>query len=102
MGTVERLEVEPIVAHKIKPISTPEAKPNILLETFNSLLPIFAALASILAIRLFLLFAIIGSFILAQAALADMTDHGIWVLISYCAFTVLPLVYLDIHGKKGS
>ena len=68
----------------------------------ESLLPVFTALAAILAVKVFLLFAIIGAFVLAQAALPDQTYHGMWVLISYCALTILPLVWLDVCGKKGS
>ncbi len=83
-----------------KPIFEAPEKPNALAEAFNSLLPIFSALAAILAVRLFLLFAIIGAFVLAQTALADTTYHSLWVLTAYCAFTILPLVWLDLAGKK--
>jgi len=81
---------------------TTQTKSNVLLDTFNSLLPVFGALASILAIRFYLLLAIIGAFILAQAAMLDATFHGMWTLIAYCAFTVIPLVYLDIQSKGKS
>jgi hypothetical protein len=64
------------------------------------MLPIFGALTSILAVRLFLLFAVIGSFILAQTALTDNESHSLWVLIAYCGFTILPLVYLDIQSRR--
>lgn len=103
--SVELLQVEPMtpkVAPVAKPIFTPEPKKNALAETLNAMLPVFATLAAVLAVRLFLLFAIIGAFILAQSALTDTTDHGIWVLAVYCAFTILPLVYLEIHGKRSA
>ena len=72
-----------------------------IVKVFNAFLPVFGALATILAVRIFLLFAIIGAFVLAQAALTDTNNHSMWVLISYCSFTILPLVWLDLHGKKG-
>lgn len=73
---------------------------NPLLSALDTILPVFGALAAILAVRLFLLFAVIGAFVLAYKALSDATGQGIYVLVAYCAFTVLPLVYLDIHGKR--
>ena len=105
-GTVERLQVEPVIpmARNKPPIFAPEPeiKTNKLLETFNALLPVFGALAAILAIRLFLLFAIVGAFILAQTVLEQTTTLAIWVLVSYCAFTILPLVFLEIATRKKS
>ena len=77
-----------------------KAKENTSVKALSALLPIFSALAAILAIRLFLLFAVVGAFILAQAALPDTTYHGMFVLIAYCALTILPLVWLDTR-KKG-
>lgn len=101
-GTVERLNVETVTPMpRSKPVVfAPEEKENILLRTFNELLPVFGALATILAIRLFLLFAVVGAFILAQAALSDTTYHGVWTLVAYCAFTILPLVWLEVQSKK--
>lgn len=78
-------------------MSEPKSAP---VNFLNTVFPPFAALAAILAIRLFLLFAIVGAFILAQTAMLDATNHGIYVLISFCVFTVLPLVWLDVYGKK--
>lgn len=74
--------------------------PNVLIKTLNSFLPVFGALATILAVRIFLAFAIVGAFVLAQTAMADTTFHGVWTLVAYCSFTVIPLVYLDIHGHR--
>lgn len=105
-ATAERVAVEPIPMTRPKPpVFVPEPapeKPNPLLSTFNSLLPVFTAITAIIAVRLFLLFAIVGAFILAQNALADTTYHGMWVLVAYCAFTILPLVWMDIYGKRKS
>lgn len=101
--SVELLNVEPVtpkIAPMTKPVFTPEPKKNALTETLEAMLPVFATLAAVLAVRLFLLFAIIGAFILAQTSLSDSSDKSIWVLIAYCAFTILPLVWLDTHGKR--
>lgn len=105
--TVERLNVETVTPMtRAKPpvfeVPIPEPKENILLNTFNTLLPVFGAITAVLAIRLFLLFAVVGAFLLAQTALADMTYHGTWTLVAYCAFTILPLVWLDSYGKRKS
>lgn len=96
-ATVERLQVEPVMA-KTKAVAEP--KTASLADTLNSLLPVFGALAAILAIRLFLLFAVVGAFILAQTALETESYHNVWVLVAYCSFTILPLAWLDIQGKK--
>lgn len=103
-GTVERLNVEPVTPMRAnKPVVQEEAaKPHPLAEVLNGLLPVFTALAAILAVKLFLLFAIVGAFILAQTALESESYHGMWVLIAYCGFTILPLVWLDVCGKPRS
>lgn len=85
---------------KSKPVFTEDPKPHPLINILNSLVPVFTALAAVLAVRLFLLLAITGAFILAEKTLSDTS--GIWVLIAYCTFTILPLVWMDIHSKKGS
>lgn len=71
------------------------------LSALETVFPIFTALAAVLAIRLFLLIAVVGAFFLAQAAMTDVTNnHDIWVLVAFCTLTILPLSYLDLHGKK--
>lgn len=103
---MERLAVEPIPMtqpQKPRPVfvtSEPVKETNTLMKSFEAILPVFSALAAILAVRLFLLFAIVGAFILAQAALSDQTSHGLSILIAYCSLTILPLVWLDIQSKK--
>jgi hypothetical protein len=73
---------------------------NPVLSALDTFLPVFGALAAILAVRLFLLLAIIGAFVIAQMAMDDMTNHGLYVLIGYCGFTVIPLCWLDTYGKR--
>ena len=100
--SVTRLNVEPIPMAKTMPrpvFSEPE-KPNPVAKAFESFLPIFSTLAAVLAIRLFLLFAVVGAFILAQTALVSSENHSLWVLVIYCAFTILPLTWLDAYGRK--
>ena len=109
MSQVERIEAEPIPL-RTKPVFAPMTQPtpepqlttqsNVLLSTFESLLPVFAALTSILAIRLYLLFAVGGAFVLAYAALNETENHSLYVLIAYCVFTILPLAWLDLSGKR--
>lgn len=53
------------------------------------------AISAILAVRLFLLLSVVGSFVLAFMAMSDTTSHSIWVLAVYCVLTVLPLVFLS-------
>lgn len=85
----------------MKPTFTPPPeKPNPLVKTLEAFLPVFGTLAAVLAVRLFLLFAVVGAFILAQAALTSNDTHSMWVLVVYCAFTILPLVWLDAFGRK--
>lgn len=86
---------------KAKPVVFEQPiEPSAVTKIFESLLPVFGALAAVLAVRLFLFFAIIGAFILAQAALPDQTEHGLYILVAYCSLTILPLVWLDSR-KKG-
>lgn len=106
MSQVERIEAEPIPLRTKPVFAIPTTEPqlttqsNVLLSTFESLLPVFAALTSILAIRLYLLFAVGGAFVLAYAALNETENHSLYVLIAYCVFTILPLAWLDLSGKR--
>ena len=109
MALAERVEIEElnpkprVVAlppPAIQPMISSEPAKNHLVSALEAFLPVFGALAAIMAVRLFLALAIGGAFFLAWTAMSDTTDHGIWVLIAYCAFTILPLVYLDIYGKQ--
>ena len=58
------------------------------------------AISAVLASRLLLFVAIVGSFILAFRA---DTNIGMYILVIYSALTVIPLVYLDItaHQRGG-
>ena len=55
-----------------------------------------SAIAAVLASRLLLLLSVIGAFVLA----VRVTDTaGLYVMIAYCVFTVIPLVTLDIFTR---
>ena len=108
MALAERVEIEELSPKPRLVAQTPIQMPTIssepaknpILSALDTVFPVFTALAAILAVRLFLALAIAGAFVLAQTAMKDSSDHSMWILIAYCAFTVLPLVYLDIYGKR--
>lgn len=58
-------------------------------------LAVFETIAAILAIRFFLLLAIVGAFVLGVMTVQSQDNHSLWTLGIYCAFTILPLVFLD-------
>lgn len=64
------------------------------------LLAMFETIAAILAIRFFLIVAIIGAFILGLLATKSQDDHSLWSLGIYCVFTIVPLVFLDRKERK--
>jgi hypothetical protein len=79
---------------------TATANPGLSNKSNNeALLAVFKVLSQVLAIRLFLLLAVIGAFILAYIAMSSPDAHTLWVLGIYCAFTVLPLVFWDLASR---
>jgi hypothetical protein len=61
-------------------------------------LGVFQALASILAIRLLLLLALIGGFILAVSAMQHQTAISVWVLVAYSVLVIFPTAAIE-YGK---
>lgn len=59
----------------------------------------FDAIARVLAVRLQLLLALIGAFVLALGAMQWQSWAGLFVLIAWCCLAVLPLVWLE-HGGR--
>lgn len=59
----------------------------------------FAAIARVLAVRFQLLLSLIGAFVLAIGAMQWQSPSGLYVLIAFCALTVLPLVWLEFSGR---
>ena len=62
---------------------------------------VFQAVATILAVRLLLLLALIGGFLLAWQALQLNSPQAVAVLIAYAVLIMIPLVYLERAPKKG-
>jgi hypothetical protein len=63
-------------------------------------LAVFQAIATVLAIRLQLLLALLGAFVLAIMAMRDPSYLALAVLLVYSGLTVIPLVWLAWPGKK--
>lgn len=59
----------------------------------------FATIAKIVAVRLQLLLALIGTFVLALGAMAWQSNAGLWIVIAFASLTVLPLVALEYLGR---
>lgn len=60
----------------------------------------FSAIARILAVRLQLLLALIGAFVLAEGAMASQSNAGLLVLIAWAVLTIMPLVFLEYSGRQ--
>lgn len=59
----------------------------------------YRAVASVLAVRVQLLLSLIGAFVLALFAMQWQSPAGLYVLIAFCALTILPLVALHFLGR---
>lgn len=112
---VERLGMEEVRQRpRLVPETSPTLAPTPMLEATQriqnpqpstkvnhaAIIAVLQAIAVILAVRLFLLLAVIGSFILAYSGLPATDNHSLWVLGIYCVFTVLPLVWLDMKTRN--
>ena len=53
----------------------------------------------VLAVRLQLLLALIGAFVLALGAMQWQTPAGLYVLIAWAVLTILPIVWLEYSGR---
>lgn len=67
-------------------------------KLYMALQATFIVAARILAIRLFLFFSIIGSFVLALIATGNQSP--LWVNLLYACATTLPLSVLEFAGKR--
>jgi hypothetical protein len=67
----------------------------------SAVISVFKAISHILAIRLFLLLSVIGSFVLSFMAMAASDSHSVWVLAVYNSLTTLPLVIWDLLARKN-
>lgn len=59
-----------------------------------ALLAVFTAIAKVLAVRLLLLLALAGAFVVTLLAMQWQSQIALAVLIAYCGLTVLPLIAL--------
>jgi hypothetical protein len=99
---IQRLAVEEVqqTAQVVQPPQFLQAQQNPTSQPSNNeanlaLLSVFKALSQILAIRLFLLLAVVGSFVLAYMAMSNPDPHSSWVLAIYNILTIIPLVTWD-------
>ena len=69
-------------------------------EVSDVMLAAFAAMGFALSARLLLLLAIIGGFTLGVMSMERQTATSLWVLGIYCVLVVLPMVWLEIVGKR--
>jgi len=86
---------------EIAPVSAPPTAPE--LEQRAKLLAQTGAMlrvvAGVLAIRLQLLLALIGAFVLAIGAMQWQSFAGLYVLVAWCLLAILPLVWLEYSGR---
>ncbi len=67
----------------------------------KELLVVFDAIARILAVRVLLFAAFLGSFFLYVAALYGDTHNRLYVAIIYDILVFIPIIYLYIKEKQG-
>ncbi len=65
------------------------------------ILGVFKAIATVLAIRLFLFLSLVGTFSLSLIAIYDKTSQSLWVVIAYAFLTTGPLAFLEWKGKRN-
>lgn len=58
------------------------------------LLAVLTAISRVLAVRLQLLLALVGAFVITLLAMDQQSSIGLAILVAYCALTVLPLIVL--------
>ena len=103
-GAVERLRVEPVEPKAkltvvqpqptAQPTPAPTPSPTPSPYPTVAVLTVLRSIAMVLAIRLQLLWALAGAFILALLAMSQQSYIGLAILAAYCALTVIPLVVL--------
>lgn len=98
---VQREEVVPIPARPrlvspTAPRETPDAAPRADAAFIGTL----TAIASILAVRLILLLALIGGFVVAVMALRDGGYQASGILAGYAVLIVIPMVWLEARPHK--
>lgn len=69
-------------------------------EAQLAVIAMLSAASRMLAVRLILLLALIGGFVLAIMAVPSTNLQSLWVLIAYGMLVMLPIVWLE-HGNRG-
>jgi hypothetical protein len=97
---VEREEVVPLsprprLVSSTAPAQTPDPAPR-----DAAYIGALTAIASILAVRLLLLLAILGGFVIAVMALRDGGYQAAGVLVAYAVLILIPLVWLESRPRK--
>lgn len=64
-------------------------------------LGVFQAIGTLLAVRLLLMLALVGGFVLALMALRSGTYQAGGVLIAYAVLIVIPLIWLERNPRVG-
>ena len=64
------------------------------------MLAAFAAVGYAVSARLILLLALLGAFCLAVMALLAQSVIGLLVLTAYCLLAVIPMIGLELRGKR--
>lgn len=62
---------------------------------------VFSAIAMLLAVRVLLLLALVGGFVIAVMALERGTYEADGVLVAYACLFILPLVWLERNPRVG-
>jgi len=99
---VEREEVVPLsprprLVSSTAPAQTADPAPR---GTDAAYIGALTAIASILAVRLLLLLAILGGFVIAVMALRDGGNQAAGVLVAYAVLILIPLVWLESRPRK--
>lgn len=87
---------DPIARDAIRRLAAALAERRTYGEQVNA---VFTAIAKMLAIRLQLLMALIGAFVLSLFAMRFQTYEGLAVVVAFCGLTILPLVWLEYSGR---
>lgn len=78
----------------IAPSAAPVLKPSAAATASAHILVAILAVSKVVAVRLQLLLALVGAFVLALMAMAQQSYLGLAIFGAYCVLTVIPLVWL--------
>ena len=104
-SSVSRLHVEELTPQpnraRSKPVEMATNEPPAdTPQAFITALAVVKAGAYALSARALLLLALIGAFVLARQAMEAQTFFSLAILALYCAFTILPVAYLETRRGR--